>query len=257
MESIARYFGVGGGSTQRIFKQDTNVVHQRMLRSPIEHVLVGFGQREYIQLLGTWLSGEARTVLSSFLDEWNFEDVDTPNRATAQDAEVRRQQWRDQCRVDTCYRTQQANFGFDAAPPLPKVDESRDVERLFDAIEARFRSSALDDLNLIQQFMPEDNETAEHMFPRFNHIAKPLEDERPRLMTRDQLKTTYMVQLRLLLSIDDFMSLSRDVRDCERERTHAGHDPLTRPEIHELVLRQAREKANEDIKLRAFGLSSF
>lgn len=47
------------------------------------------------------------------------------------------------------------------------------------------------------------------------------------------------------------------MRDSERERVRAGHKPLTCHEIYELVLRQARERINEDIKLRAVGYSPF
>ena len=87
------------------------------------------------------------------------------------------------------------------------------------------------------------------MFARFNVLAKPLEDERPRVMTREQLKTTYQVHLRTLLSNFDAKIVDRDVREGERDRVTRGLKPLSRHEIHEMVLRQAREKAVEENKL--------
>ena len=71
-------------------------------------------------------------------------------------------------------------------------------------------------------------------------LAKPLEDERPRVMTREQLKTTYQVHLKVLLSAFDLELIDIDIRESERYRIDRGLDPLSRHEIHELVLRQAR-----------------
>lgn len=50
--------------------------------------------------------------------------------------------------------------------------------------------------------------------------------------------------------------MDRDIREGERDIVDRGQDPLSRHEIHELVLRQAREKAMDETKLRAVGLSS-
>ena len=101
------------------------------------------------------------------------------------------------------------------------------------------------------------NETPERIFARFNVLAKPLEDERPKVMTREQLKTTYQVHLRTLLSSVDAEIVDRDVREGERDRVTRGLEPLSRHEIHETVLQQAREKAVEETKLRAVGLSNY
>lgn len=125
------------------------------------------------------------------------------------------------------------------------------MERFFAELEARFRTSSSENLVAIQNFSPLVNETAERMFARFNVIAKPLEDERPRVMTRKQLKTTYLVHLRALYSL----VVDRDIRESERDRVDRGLGPLSRHEIHELVLRQEREVAIEETKLRAVGLS--
>lgn len=62
--------------------------------------------------------------------------------------------------------------------------------------------------------------------------------------------------LKTLLSSSDAMSIDRDIRESERDRIDRGLDPLSRHEIHELVLRQAREKAVEETKLRAVELSN-
>ena len=129
------------------------------------------------------------------------------------------------------------------------------MERFFAELEARFRTSSSENLVAKQNFAPLVNETAERMFARFNVIAKPLEDERPRVMTREQLETTYLVHLRSLPSRPNALVVDRDIRESERDRTDRGLEPLSRHEIHELVLRQEREVAIEETKLRAVGLS--
>ena len=74
-------------------------------------------------------------------------------------------------------------------------------------------------------------------------------------MTRDQLKTTYHYNLGPILSATDSKCLNKDVRDDERDRVARGLEPLTRYEIHEMILRQMREKVVALTKLRAVGLS--
>ena len=57
-------------------------------------------------------------------------------------------------------------------------------ELFFADLQARFRSSAIENLAALQNFVPMLNETPERMFARFNVLAEPLEDERLRVMTR-------------------------------------------------------------------------
>ena len=93
------------------------------------------------------------------------------------------------------------------------------------------------------------------MFARFNLLARPLEDERPRVMTSDQLKTSYLFHLRAIRSEAQDLELSRDIRDSKRDHKSRGLPPLTRYEIHNLVLLQDRELVIEETKLRAAGLN--
>ena len=55
-----------------------------------------------------------------------------------------------------------------------------------------------------------------------NMIAKPLEDECPRVMTREQLKTTYLVHLRALLSRSNATVVDNDILESERDRVDRG-----------------------------------
>ena len=50
-----------------------------MLRTPLEQQLNGFGEWEFISLLGEVLRGEAKDVLASFLDKWDFENEENEN----------------------------------------------------------------------------------------------------------------------------------------------------------------------------------
>ena len=59
MEGIQMYYS-GGGATPKSFKQDAKAFYARMLRDSQEHLLAGFGQWEFLALLGARLSGEAR-----------------------------------------------------------------------------------------------------------------------------------------------------------------------------------------------------
>ena len=93
------------------------------------------------------------------------------------------------------------------------------------------------------------------MFARFNLLAKPLKDERPRVMTLDQLKTSYLFHLRTLITGPEELELTRDIKAAEREREVRGYEPLTCYEIHTLALRKGREGIIEQRKLRAVGLT--
>ena len=255
MEGIQKYSGVGGGTTQRSFKQDTKAFYKRMLRDHREHLLAGFGQWEFLGLLGPRMQGEARAVHVAFMERWDFEDEGNQDLEVARDTERRRQLWRDFRRDNAAYMTLRAQSGFNQAPAEPVENEPRDLERFFDDLEARFKSSSTENLTAMQNFKPLSQETPERMFARFNMLAKPLEEEQPRVMTKDQLKTTYHYNLSLILSSTDSECLNKDVRDSERDRVARGQEPLTRYEIHEMILRQMREKVVALTKLRAVGLS--
>ena len=151
--------------------------------------------------------------------------------------------------------TSRAQSGFTHAPAEPNENEPRDLERFFDDLEARFKSSTTENLIAMQNFKPLALETPERMFARFNMLAKPLEEEHPRVMTQDQLKTTYHYNLGLILSATESECMNKDVRDDERDRVGKGLEPPTRYEIHEMILRQMREKVVALTKLRAVGLS--
>ena len=74
-------------------------------------------------------------------------------------------------------------------------------------------------------------------------------------MTIEQLKTSYLFHLPEIRSEAQDLELSRDIREAERDHKIRGMPPLTRYEIHELVLRQDIELVIEETKLRAVGLS--
>ena len=74
-------------------------------------------------------------------------------------------------------------------------------------------------------------------------------------MTVEQLKTSYLFHLREIRSEAQDLELSRDIREAERDHKIWGMPPLTRYEIHDLVLRQDRELVIEETKLRVVGLS--
>ena len=119
MEGISKYSGVGGGLSQRQFKQDAKAVYNKMLRDPQEHLMIGFGQWDFITLLGARLTGEARTVHAFFKEMWDFEDRENPMYDEAEDAERRRQLWRMFRRDSAAFLTLRAQSGFAAPPPEP------------------------------------------------------------------------------------------------------------------------------------------
>ena len=59
MENITRYAG-GGGTAQTSSIRDPCTIYQLMLRDPQEQQLKGFGQWEYLNLLG--VTGSAQRV---------------------------------------------------------------------------------------------------------------------------------------------------------------------------------------------------
>lgn len=86
-------------------------------------------------------------------------------------------------------------------------------------------------------------------------LAKPLDDARLRVMTKDHLKTCYLYYLKSILSSSEAADLTRDIQDGERERVDGDRDPLSRQNIHNLALNHDREDVVEHAKLRAVELS--
>ena len=104
MENIRRYAG-GGGAPQKAFIRDCRASYQRMLCDPREQQLDGFGEWEFLNLLGNVLAGEARDVHTAFMEEWDFQSVTNPNREEALRMENIRHLWRIYRRDRTAYLT--------------------------------------------------------------------------------------------------------------------------------------------------------
>lgn len=85
--------------------------------------------------------------------------------------------------------------------------EPRDINRLIEDIQIRFKSSTTENLDNLTKFTVTSDENPERMFARFNIIAKPLEDERPRVITVDHLKTSYLHHFKQLLTIEHIRRL--------------------------------------------------
>ena len=65
---------------------------------------------------------------------------------------------------------------------------------------------------------------------------------------------SFLFHLREIRSEAQDLELSRDIREAERDHKIWGMPPLTRYEIHDLVLRQDKELVIEETKLRVVGL---
>ena len=253
MESVQRYSG-GGGTAQKMFKLDVTMCYERMINDAQIHLLSGFGEMECIKQLGPRMGGEVRGVQVQFVEKYDHKNLKNPILEDCLEMEERRELWRVYRMNCSAFATLGSTSGFSSRPSKPDKSEPRDLERFFAAIEARFRSSTTEYLTAVQMFKPLPSETPERMFARFNVLCKPLEDELPCVMTKDQMKTTFIFNLHLLLTSDESDILDRDVRHRERKRVKDKKNPLTRYEIHDMVLQQQREKVIELTKLRAVGL---
>ena len=200
IQGITRYSG-GGGSTQKTFIHEVRAAYERMKNSSAEHELNGFGEMEFIKLLSSKLDEESKDVLSAFLDDWDHDNEDNKNHRAAENAETGRILWRAYQCDRTAWKKLRKNSGFESEPGRPDGDEPRDLERFLEVLTSRFKSSTTENLNLLTRFKIEKDDTPERLFARFNLIVKPLEDERPRVMTTDNLKTTYMHHVKQILSI--------------------------------------------------------
>lgn len=148
------------------------------------------------------------------------------------------------------------NSGMVVRPAEPIEHEPSDINRFFDQLETRFKSSSTENLISIQNLKALKRETPERMFSWFNQLCKPLEEERPRVMIKEQLKTMYVYQLHCILESADSDILSTEIREMERKRVKRGRQPLSRYDIHNMVLAQQTEKVVELTKLRAVGLET-
>ena len=252
MENISRYSG-GGGVVQTTYFRNIRAAYQSMLRDPHRQQIEGFGQWEFLGLLGVTLGGEAREVHNSFMDEWSFEDRNNSNYRRAKRAERCRVLWRAHRRDRAAFMTLRSNSGFATEPVPPTIREPHDLEDFIFDLQERFRSSTTENLSAIHGFRPHTNEGLERMFARFNLIAKPLEEEKPSVITIDQLRTHYIHHLEAIMTAEDFTDLERQIRDADRERATQGRKSIGRHHIHELALQQDREKVFRQTKLRAAG----
>ena len=198
MQGITKYSG-GGRSVQKNCIRELRAVYDQRKRTPAEHELDGFGEWEFIGQLGTIMSGEAKDVHTAWVDKWDFDSSENENIQAAEFVERRRQEYREWRSNRTAWKKLRAHSGFTSEPIKPTCDEPRDIDRLIKDIQIRFKSSTTENLDNLTKFTIAPDENAERMFARFNIIAKPLEDERPRVITVDQSKTSYLHHVKQLL----------------------------------------------------------
>ena len=94
MEGIIKYAGAGG-SQQKNFFRELRAAYERRKNTSAEHELEGFGEMEFVKQYGPTLIGEAKDVLSAYLDDWDHENEDNENLRAPENAERRRVKWRE------------------------------------------------------------------------------------------------------------------------------------------------------------------
>ena len=139
--------------------------------------------------------------------------------------------------------------GLQMEPQKPWEDEPQDLERFIDELQTRFRLPKSENLSKIQNFRTFPGETFERMFTTFNLLAKPLEDERPRVMTLDQLNTSYLFHLRTIITRPEEVELTRDIKTAERDRDIHGNEPLTRSTFEKIQILKDDQAIWDDMHL--------
>ena len=255
MNNLAIYEG-GGGREGTNFARDSRTIYQTMRADPQNQRLEGFGPWEFVKLLGTRLTGEAREVHNAYVDEWAPGDRTNPNFRRARSAERKRALWKIYRRDRCTWISLRGQAGFEREPEEPDFPEPDDLEHFLFDLQDRFRSSTTQNLKSIHDFKTKKNEGIEQMFARFNLIARPLENESPPAITKNQITTHYVHHLAAILKPEDMRDLERLMQDSERRRTEEGRRPLDRHHIHAMALRQDREIVIRQTRLRAAGIVS-
>ena len=151
--------------------------------------------------------------------------------------------------------TLRAQSGLNVEPTKPWKDEPHDLDRFVDELQLRFRLSTAENLSATQRFRPLSGETPICMIARFIMLAKPLEDEQPRVMTIDQLKTCYLHHLKSILIDAKVFELTRDVKAAERERDIYIWKRIIDTVLHSHPSPETMEDVIEQTKLRVVGLN--
>ena len=87
------------------------------------------------------LCGEAKHVLAGYLDRWDFKNMKNENWEAADDAERRRQIWREYRCDRVAFKSLRAMSGQTHEPIRPYEDEPQDLEGRIYELQTRFRSS--------------------------------------------------------------------------------------------------------------------
>ena len=78
MENLKQYPG-GGGVAGSIYSRDVRSIYLAMRDDAMRQRVNGFGEWEFMRLLAPTVTGEAREVHNSYMDEWNITDCNNPN----------------------------------------------------------------------------------------------------------------------------------------------------------------------------------
>ena len=82
------------GAEQRTFNRDAQIGWRDIRRESQEHLIEGVSQYEYQERVGSKLTGEAKKVLNSFLNKWQWTNRKNPNLEKATEREGAHALWR-------------------------------------------------------------------------------------------------------------------------------------------------------------------
>ena len=108
----------------------------------------GFGQWEFLGLLGVTLQGEAQDVHTACTEHWDLDLTYGEANRRARCAEGRRVMWRGYRKQKAAWATMRLNSSLTAQP----VEELEDLEEFFHALTQRFRMSTTQNLSLLHSF---------------------------------------------------------------------------------------------------------
>lgn len=238
-----------GGAEQRNFIKNTQIGWK--------DVKMNSQSLEYLESLGANLTREARQVLDTLLDKWNWENEENHNHEEAVQREVARKLWRTWKNKKSLWTLKIIHPSTAGnAPALPDLREGRKVEEPSDLTDfvtmllATFQAAAAKYLDALTAFKPDARESLHMLGTRFNLIALPLEGA--------NLTTSRMLALSLMKHLPNIVR-KRTINKMQRqdeERGEMGGIFTNRDELMGLARAEESRVLKFKAEMRAAGETS-
>lgn len=181
MNSLTALYSGDGGRKQEIFIQDLKSAWKHHQTLAASHLRNGTSHIDYLESSRTSLTGQARVVLTRYLQKWDHQNKNSSNVNSAIRREADREKWRQWYKNIATYDLGRVhNPSSNKAAPrkpdeqAPQILEPPNLLEFIETIESTFATASAGFFDDLKAFRGRISENLMQLTVRFDEVLEPL-----------------------------------------------------------------------------------